>query len=109
MPLRKCSLAFSLSALGKDIGSSERTFAGIDSFVADIGLSLASSTSPSTKSVGGLAFSGGVDSAVCASLVNQAVGDQLIAVHVDTGYMRKNESESVKKLMKKILTITILL
>ncbi len=44
-----------------------------------------------------IAFSGGVDSTVCAALVNQAVGDQLIAVHVDTGYMRKNESEHVKK------------
>jgi len=47
-----------------------------------------------------IAFSGGVDSAVCASLVNQAVGDQLVAVHVDTGYMRKNESDNVKKMMK---------
>ncbi len=46
-----------------------------------------------------IAFSGGVDSTVCAALVNQAVGDQLIAVHVDTGYMRKKESENVKKMM----------
>lgn len=46
-----------------------------------------------------IAFSGGVDSAVCAVLTNQAMGDNLIAVHVDTGYMRKNESENVKKLM----------
>lgn len=49
-----------------------------------------------------IAFSGGVDSTVCAALVNQAVGDQLIAVHVDTGYMRKNESENVKKMMTKM-------
>ncbi|HIH28510.1 MAG TPA: phosphoadenosine phosphosulfate reductase family protein, partial [Thermoplasmata archaeon] len=47
-----------------------------------------------------IAFSGGVDSTVCASLVNKAIGDQLIAVHVDTGYMRKNESEQVKHLME---------
>ena len=47
-----------------------------------------------------IAFSGGVDSTVCAALVNKAVGKQLVAVHVDTGYMRKNESEDVKKLMK---------
>ena len=46
-----------------------------------------------------IAFSGGVDSTVCAALVNRAVDDQLIAVHVDTGYMRKNESENVKKMM----------
>ncbi|MEA2055616.1 MAG: glutamine-hydrolyzing GMP synthase [Candidatus Thermoplasmatota archaeon] len=49
-----------------------------------------------------IAFSGGVDSAVCAALVNEAIGDRLVAIHVDTGYMRKNESENVKKLMKNI-------
>jgi GMP synthase (glutamine-hydrolysing) len=49
-----------------------------------------------------IAFSGGVDSTVCAALVNRAIGKQLIAVHVDTGYMRKNESKNVKKLMEKM-------
>jgi len=49
-----------------------------------------------------IAFSGGVDSTVCAALVNKAIGKQLIAVHVDTGYMRKNESKNVKKLMEKM-------
>jgi GMP synthase (glutamine-hydrolysing) len=49
-----------------------------------------------------IAFSGGVDSTVCAALVNKAIGKQLIAVHVDTGYMRKNESKNVKKLMEQI-------
>ena len=42
-----------------------------------------------------IAFSGGVDSTVCAALVNKAIGKQLIAVHVDTGYMRKNEPAQV--------------
>jgi GMP synthase (glutamine-hydrolysing) len=49
-----------------------------------------------------IAFSGGVDSTVCATLVNKAIGKRLIAVHVDTGYMRKNESIYVKNLMEKI-------
>ena len=49
-----------------------------------------------------IAFSGGVDSSVCAALVNKAIGDQLIAVHVDTGFMRKNESENVKELMEEL-------
>jgi GMP synthase (glutamine-hydrolysing) len=49
-----------------------------------------------------IAFSGGVDSTVCAALVNKAVGKQLVAVHVDTGYMRKNESANVKKLMEEM-------
>lgn len=47
-----------------------------------------------------IAFSGGVDSTVCATLVNKAIDDQLIAVHVNTGYMRKNEPEQVKKMMQ---------
>jgi GMP synthase (glutamine-hydrolysing) len=49
-----------------------------------------------------IAFSGGVDSTVCATLVNKAIRDRLIAVHVDTGYMRKNESINVKKLMEQL-------
>lgn len=49
-----------------------------------------------------IAFSGGVDSTVAAKLVNKAIGDKLIAVHVDTGYMRKNESQDVIQLMKNL-------
>ncbi len=49
-----------------------------------------------------IAFSGGVDSTVCAALVNKAIGKDLIAVHVDTGYMRKYESKNVKKMMGEI-------
>lgn len=47
-----------------------------------------------------IAFSGGVDSTVCAVLANKAIGKNLIAVHVNTGYMRKDESEQVKKMME---------
>ena len=49
-----------------------------------------------------IAFSGGVDSTVCAALVNKAIGKNLLAVHVDTGYMRKNESKDVKDLMRRM-------
>ncbi|OYT58309.1 GMP synthase [Euryarchaeota archaeon ex4484_162] len=49
-----------------------------------------------------IAFSGGVDSTVSAVLVNKAIGERLVAVHIDTGYMRKNESKNVKKLMEKL-------
>ncbi|MBL8109104.1 MAG: glutamine-hydrolyzing GMP synthase [Anaerolineales bacterium] len=41
------------------------------------------------------AVSGGVDSSVAAALVHKAVGDQLAAVFVDTGLLRKNEGEQV--------------
>ncbi len=47
-----------------------------------------------------IAFSGGVDSTVCAALVNKAIGHQLIAVHIDTVYMRKNEADEVRGLME---------
>jgi len=49
-----------------------------------------------------IAFSGGVDSSVAAALVNKAVGDKLLAVHVDTGYMRKHESTDVVTLMREL-------
>ncbi len=41
------------------------------------------------------AVSGGVDSSVAAALVHKAIGDQLVAVFVDTGLLRKNEPEQV--------------
>jgi GMP synthase (glutamine-hydrolysing) len=41
------------------------------------------------------AVSGGVDSSVAAALVHKAVGDQLVAVFVDTGLLRANEGEQV--------------
>ncbi|PIV26268.1 MAG: glutamine-hydrolyzing GMP synthase, partial [Anaerolineae bacterium CG03_land_8_20_14_0_80_58_20] len=41
------------------------------------------------------AVSGGVDSSVAAALVRKAIGDQLVAVFVDTGLLRKNEGEQV--------------
>ncbi|MFA6232601.1 MAG: glutamine-hydrolyzing GMP synthase [Bacteroidota bacterium] len=43
------------------------------------------------------ALSGGVDSAVAAVLLYQAVGDQLQCIHIDNGVMRKDESAQVVK------------
>jgi GMP synthase (glutamine-hydrolysing) len=42
-----------------------------------------------------LGLSGGVDSAVVATLIHRAVGDQLTCIFVDTGMMRKGEPEQV--------------
>lgn len=42
-----------------------------------------------------VALSGGVDSSVAAALVHQAIGDQLTAVFVDHGLLRKGEAEQV--------------
>ncbi|MFY9713884.1 MAG: glutamine-hydrolyzing GMP synthase, partial [Microbacterium sp.] len=41
--------------------------------------------------------SGGVDSAVSTALVHKAIGDQLTAVFVDHGLLRKGEREQVEK------------
>ncbi len=49
-----------------------------------------------------IAASGGVDSTVCAALVSKAIGDRLIAVYVDTGFMRKGETESVDKMLRRL-------
>ena len=47
-----------------------------------------------------IACSGGVDSIVATVLVSMAIGDKLLAVHVDTGFMRKDESADVVKMME---------
>jgi len=46
-------------------------------------------------------LSGGVDSSVAAVLIHEAIGDQLICVYVDTGMMRKGESDQVVALFSK--------
>jgi GMP synthase (glutamine-hydrolysing) len=43
------------------------------------------------------ALSGGVDSAVAATLVHRAVGDRLTCIYVDHGLMRKRESELLRQ------------
>ncbi|MGB8214349.1 MAG: glutamine-hydrolyzing GMP synthase [Anaerolineales bacterium] len=43
------------------------------------------------------AVSGGVDSSVAAALVHKAIGDQQVAVFVDTGLLRQGEPEQVVK------------
>jgi GMP synthase (glutamine-hydrolysing) len=43
------------------------------------------------------ALSGGVDSAVAAMLVHQAIGDRLTCVFVDNGVLRKDEGKQVRK------------
>ncbi len=42
-------------------------------------------------------LSGGVDSAVAAALVNEAVGDQLTCIFVDHGLLRAGEAEQVEE------------
>jgi GMP synthase (glutamine-hydrolysing) len=44
-----------------------------------------------------IALSGGVDSSTAAALAYEAVGDQLTPVYVDTGLMRKGETEEIRE------------
>ena len=45
-------------------------------------------------------LSGGVDSAVTAVLIHEAIGEQLTCVFVDTGLMRLNEADQVVSLFR---------
>ncbi len=49
-----------------------------------------------------IALSGGVDSTVAAAIVHQAIGKKLHAIYVDTGFMRKGETEAVEAMMKRM-------
>jgi len=49
-----------------------------------------------------IACSGGVDSAVATVLGAKAIGDNLLAVFVDTGYMRKGEPAAVEEMMNEL-------
>jgi len=53
------------------------------------------------------AVSGGVDSSVAAALVHKAIGDQLAAVFVNTGLLRKNEPEQVVKAFREMLGVEL--
>jgi len=55
------------------------------------------------------AVSGGVDSSVVAALLNEAIGDKLIAVFIDTGLLRANERESVENMFKVKLKIPLVI
>jgi len=49
-----------------------------------------------------IACSGGIDSTVAAILVKKAIGNNLVAVFVNTGFLRKNEAENTKKMLEKL-------
>jgi GMP synthase (glutamine-hydrolysing) len=55
------------------------------------------------------AVSGGVDSSVATALVGKAVGDQLTAVFVDTGMLRKGETASVVTSLQEHLGVELVM
>ncbi|PAF50690.1 glutamine-hydrolyzing GMP synthase [Helicobacter sp. 13S00477-4] len=52
--------------------------------------------------------SGGVDSSVVATLLYQAIGEQLIPVFVDHGLLRAGEREAVEKMFKQNLKVPLI-
>jgi GMP synthase (glutamine-hydrolysing) len=55
------------------------------------------------------ALSGGVDSAVAATLVHRAVGDRLTCIYVDHGLMRKKESELLRETFERNLGMKLVM
>ncbi len=49
-----------------------------------------------------MALSGGVDSTVCATLLQRAIGDNLICFFIDNGLLRKNEFNNVLNAYKQL-------
>jgi len=53
------------------------------------------------------ALSGGVDSAVAATLVHRAIGDQLVCIFVDHGLLREREPEEVEQVFRQHLGLRL--
>jgi len=53
------------------------------------------------------ALSGGVDSAVAATLVSRAIGEQLTCVFVDHGLLRQGEAEQVVAAFREVLHLNV--
>lgn len=53
-------------------------------------------------------LSGGVDSAVTAALIHEAIGDNLICILVDHGLMRLNETAAIIKTFKETFKINLI-
>ena len=57
-----------------------------------------------------LLISGGVDSCVCAALLQRALGrNQIVCIHIDNGFMRQDESDNVLQTLTKIgIDVTVI-
>jgi GMP synthase (glutamine-hydrolysing) len=54
-----------------------------------------------------LGLSGGVDSSVCAVLINKAIGKDLHCIFVDNGLLRKGERERVERIFKRNIKLDL--
>lgn len=54
------------------------------------------------------ALSGGVDSAVVATLIHKAIGDHLTCMFIDNGLLRQNEADDVMKVFQENFHMNII-
>ena len=54
------------------------------------------------------ALSGGVDSSVVALLLKKAIGKKLTCIFVNTGLLRKNEADEIKKIFRKKIKLNLI-
>jgi len=54
------------------------------------------------------ALSGGVDSAVVATLIHRAIGDQLTCIFVDTGLLRSEEPERIRRTFQQNMRMNLI-
>ncbi len=54
------------------------------------------------------ALSGGVDSSVVALLLKKAIGNKLTCIFVNTGLLRKNEANEIKKIFRKKIKLNLI-
>jgi GMP synthase (glutamine-hydrolysing) len=66
----------------------------VDSFIPEAKAEIAEAVGDRNAVI---ALSGGVDSSTAAALAYEAVGDQLTPVYVDTGLMRKGETDQIRE------------
>jgi GMP synthase (glutamine-hydrolysing) len=66
----------------------------VDSFIEDARAEIADEIGEKNAVI---ALSGGVDSSTAAALAYEAIGDQLTPVYVDTGLMRKGETDQIRE------------
>ena len=55
-----------------------------------------------------LGLSGGVDSSVAAALLHLAIGDRLVCVFVNHGFLRKGEGDQVEKTVRELMGIPMI-
>ncbi len=76
----------------------------VESFIPEAEREIADTLGEQTAII---ALSGGVDSSTAAALAYEAVGEQLVPVYIDTGLMRKGETEDIRQIFSYMESLRI--